>query len=162
MRRILRRRELVADGWRYLGEESGPADDVIIPLAELRANPTRWREWRGRLGVRVAPPENVEHLADDISLLALVAVEFPTVSDGRGFSHGRLLRDRLGFQGELRAVGSGVKQDLLFLMARCGFDSYELAPAENVEEAIRALDRYSVAYQPARPHPAIRRQRFFA
>jgi uncharacterized protein (DUF934 family) len=162
MRRILRQRELVTDEWRYLGEDGGASDALIVPFAELRSSPSRWREWRGQLGVRVAPAENVEELADELSRLALVAVEFPNAADGRGFSHARLLRTRLEFHGELRAVGGGVKQDLIFLMARCGFDAFELAPDQNVEEAIRALNRYGVAYQPSQVNPGIGRQRFFA
>ncbi|TLY77187.1 MAG: DUF934 domain-containing protein, partial [Gammaproteobacteria bacterium] len=67
---------------------------------------------------------------------------------------------RLRFKGELRAVGAAVKQDKIFLLARCGFDSFELAAGENPVEALGALRRYDVAYQPAEPHPAIKRQRF--
>ncbi|MGH8208298.1 MAG: DUF934 domain-containing protein, partial [Steroidobacteraceae bacterium] len=110
----------------------------------------------------IAPSESVESLADVVPSLALIAVEFPGVGDGRGFSYGRLLRDRLHFTGELRAVGGGVKQDKIFLLARCGFESFELPPGENAEEALRALQRYDVVYQPAEPVEGIRRQRFFA
>jgi uncharacterized protein (DUF934 family) len=159
MRRILRRREFVADDWRHLGEDASELDALIVPYSELR-NSVSWREWRGRLGARLAPADNVEDLADELSRLALVAVEFPNPGDGRGYTQGRLLRARLHFTGELRAVGAGVKQDQVFLLARCGFDSFELAPGENAEEALRALERYDVAYQPAERLPSIRRQRF--
>ncbi len=75
----------------------------------------------------------------------------------------RLLRSaRFGFKGELRAVGAGVKQDLLFIMARCGLDAFELAPGQKLEEALRAFERYTVAYQPAEPLASIQQQRFFA
>ena len=161
MRHILRRHEIVVDEWRHLGEEdASDADALIVPLSELRTNSAAWREWRGRLGVRLAAADSVEDLADDIARYALVAVEFPNPSEGRGFSLGRLLRARLRFKGELRAVGAAVKQDKIFLLARCGFDSFELAAGENPAEALGALRRYDVAYQPAEPHPAIKRQRF--
>jgi uncharacterized protein (DUF934 family) len=162
MRRILRRHEVVADEWRHLGEDASDADALIVPLAELRKEPAMWHGRSGRLGVRVAPGENVESLADLLPQLTLVAVEFPNVGDGRGFSYGRLLRDRLHFKGELRAVGQGVKQDKIFLLARCGFESFELPPEEKADEALRALKRYDVVYQPAEPVDGIRRQRFFA
>ena len=71
------------------------------------------------------------------------------------------MRTRLKFAGELRAVGA-VKQDQIFFLARCGYDSFELAAGENVEEAVRALQRYTVAYQPADPRVTISKQRFFA
>jgi uncharacterized protein (DUF934 family) len=159
------RREVVEDDWRYLGEDG--ADEtatlaLIVPFAEFRTNIARWREYRGRLGVRLSPADAVEDLGDDVRRLSLVAAEFPSAGEGRGYTQGRLLRSRLQFKGELRAVGVAVKQDLLFIMARCGFDSFELAPGQNVAEALRSLDRYSVAYPPAEPVPSIQQQRFFA
>jgi uncharacterized protein (DUF934 family) len=164
MRHILRRRELVEDDWRYLGEDGATADGntpLIIPLAEFRANADQWRAYKGLLGIRLTPPDAVETLADDVARFALVAVEFPGPGDGRGYSQARLLRSRLQFKGELRAVGAAVKQDLLFIMSRCGFEAFELAPGQKVDEAMQALDRYTVAYQPADPIPSIRQQRFF-
>jgi len=159
------RREVVQDDWRYAGEDGvdvAASAALIVPFAEFRTNITQWREYRGRLGVRLSPADAVEDLGEDVQRLSLVAAEFPSAGEGRGYTQGRLLRSRFEFKGELRAVGAGVKQDLLFIMARCGFDSFELAPGEKVEEALRAFDRYSVAYQPAEPLPSIQQQRFFA
>jgi uncharacterized protein (DUF934 family) len=166
MRRILRRREVVEDDWRYLSEEDG-ADAtgnaaLIVPFAQFRTNIARWRAYRGRLGVHLSPADAVEDLVEDVHRLSLVAAEFPTAGEGRGYTQGQLLRSRLQFKGELRAVGAGVKQDLLFIMSRSGFDSFELAPGQTVDAALAALDRYTVAYQPAQPVPSIRQQRFFA
>ena len=162
MRRILRRREIGADDWRHLGEDLEEGSALIVPLVELRKDPERWRQWRGRLGVLLRSVDPVEEVAGDLPRLDLVAVEFPSPSDGRGYSAGRLLRERLGFRGELRAVGAGVRQDQVFLLARCGFDAIELASTEDPEAARRALDRYTIAYQPGSSEVALRRQRFFA
>ena len=165
MRLILRRREVVADDWRHLGEDGSDVTAkaaVIVPFAEFRTDIAAWREFQGRLGVQLAPADAVEDLGADIKRLSLVAVEFPSAGEGRAYTQGRLVRSRLAFTGELRAVGPGVKQDLLFIMSRCGFDSFELAAGQRFEEALAALDRYTVAYQPAAPVPAIRQQRFFA
>lgn len=165
MRHILRRREWVADEWRYLGEEpaDAPGDAaLIVPFAQWRAADQGWRGRAARLGVQLAPPDRVEELAPELPHLSLVAVEFPNPGDGRGYSQGRLLRERFGFTGELRAVGAGVRQDQVFLLARCGFDALELAAGEDREAALAALSRYDVAYQPGAPQVAIGRQRFFA
>jgi phosphoadenosine phosphosulfate reductase len=169
MRRILKRHEIVPAGcsviedeWRHFGEDAADTDALLVPLAELRKNADTWLARPGRLGVRLAPAESVESLSDVLPRLALVAVEFPGVGDGRGFSYGRLLRDRLSFKGELRAVGAGVKQDKIFLLARCGFESFELPPEEKADEALAALHRYDVVYQPAEAIDGIKRQRFFA
>ncbi|HXY76371.1 MAG TPA: DUF934 domain-containing protein [Steroidobacteraceae bacterium] len=162
MRHILRRREIVADDWRHLGEEAAEGSGLIVPLSEFKRDPARWRVWPGRLGVRLTVVDRVAELADELPRLALVAVEFPTVGDGRGYSQGRILRERLHFRGELRAVGTGVRQDQAFLLARCGFDVLELAPGEDPEAVRRAFARYDVAYQPGAAQVPLRRQRFFA
>ena len=152
MRCILRRHELSA--------EPAPEADSAVPLAALRADPERWRGHRGPLGVRLAPADAAEDLAAELTILSLIEVEFPNAGEGRGYSQARLLRERLGFRGELRAVGNGVRQDRLFLLARCGFDAFELPPGEDLDAARRALARYDVAYQPGSSLLEIRRQRF--
>jgi uncharacterized protein (DUF934 family) len=165
MRHILRRREFIEDDWRHLGEDGADASEtvsLIVPWAELKANADRWRAYKGRLGVRLTPADAAEDLAAELPRFSLVAAEFPAAGEGRGYTQARLLRSRLQFKGELRAVGAAVKQDLLFIMSRCGFDSFELAPGQKIEEAVASLDRYTVAYQPAEPVPSIRQQRFFA
>jgi uncharacterized protein (DUF934 family) len=143
---ILRRHELQAGARADAAHAAEEA--LILPLAELRADSDRWRGQRSRFGVRLAPGDAVEELAGLLPFLAVIAVEFPNASEGRGYSQARLLRERLGFVGELRAVGPAVRQDQLFLMARCGFDAFELAPGEDLDSARRALTRYDVAYQP--------------
>jgi uncharacterized protein (DUF934 family) len=166
MRYILRRREIVADDWHHFGEESvAEACPLIIRLEQWRKDPLHWRQWPGALGVRLAPDDAPEDLAAALPRFDLVAVEFPNSGDGRGYSTGRLLRETYGFAGELRAVGAGVRQDQVFLMSRCGFDSLELARGEDLEAARHALQRYDVAYQPGSPATTtlttIRAQRFF-
>jgi uncharacterized protein (DUF934 family) len=163
MRRVLRRREIVADDWLHFLEEAADAAStagVIVPLAELRAHPQAWAYRQGPLGVRIGPADKIEELAPDLARFALVAVEFPTPSEGRGYTQGRLLRGRFGFAGELRALGPAVKRDLIFALARCGFDAFEVAPGEDLQACARALERYTVAYQSGAPGTASLRQRF--
>lgn len=160
MRHILRRHEIEADDWAHLGEEVVPGAPLIVPLTALRAEPGRWASWPGPLGMRLTPTEPVEDLGAELARIRLVAVEFAHSGDGRGYSQGRLLRTRLNFRGELRAAGPGVRQDQIFLLARCGFDAFELAPGTDLEAARRALTRYSVAYQPGAPGVTLSRQRF--
>jgi uncharacterized protein (DUF934 family) len=162
MRHILRQRELVADRWHYLGEPTAEGDALIVPFAELSRERERWWAWGGRLGVRLSPLDRAEDLIDELPRLDLIAVEFPTPGEGRGYSQARLLRERFEFRGELRAVGAAVRQDQVFLLARCGFDSIELAAGEDAAAARRALGRYDVAYQPGAAQVNLRRQRLFA
>ena len=160
MRHILRQHEWVEDEWRYAGEELADGAALIVPYAQLHTDKEQLLRRQGPLGVRLAPVDAVEELIGLLPRLSLVAVEFPTPGEGRGYSQGRLLRERLKFAGELRAVG--VRQDQVFLLARCGFDAFELAAGEDPQAALRALTRYDVAYQPGAAQVRLRRQRFFA
>lgn len=142
---LLRDGERVADDWQV--GEAGIADGtgLIVPFDRWREERDRWLAHQGRLGVLLSPTHLVEQLAPDLARLALVAVEFPSASDGRGYSQGRLLRERWAFAGELRAMGY-VRQDQLFFLARCGFNAFEL-PESEFDAASRALATFSVAYQ---------------
>ena len=148
MRKLLRQREIVADDWRYAGEpDADAAPSLIVPLAQLLTDSDALARRTGRLGVRVGPATRLDEFAQHLPRLALVAIEFPGPGDGRGYSLARLLRERSGFKGEVRAVGA-VKRDQVFFMSRVGFDSFELAEGEDFEAARSALNLYSVTYQP--------------
>jgi uncharacterized protein (DUF934 family) len=100
-----------------------------------------------------SPPDLVLEPTDDPALLAgalaalrVIAVNFPKYGDGRGYSIARLLRERYGYQGELRAIGV-VARDQLHAMAQCGFDTFDLREGEDVKAALAAFDDFSEAYQ---------------
>ena len=140
MRQILRRRELQADEWRYPGEAG--AGPLALTLAELPAAAG------AVLGAYLRPTDAVEELAPYLVRLRLIVVHFEKTGDGRGFSQAQLLRQRLGYTGELRAAGA-IRRDHLYLLARCGFDAFDLDPAEDRRAALGHFDRFSVAYQEA-------------
>ncbi|MFC6444365.1 DUF934 domain-containing protein [Shinella zoogloeoides] len=104
------------------------------------------------LGVLINPADDVRRLEGHLDRLALVAVAFPAFNDGRAFSHASLLRARLGFAGEVRAVGD-VLIDQIPLMLRCGVDSFAVSNATALkrlaENRLPGIDNH---YQPtARP-----------
>jgi uncharacterized protein (DUF934 family) len=120
----------------------------------------------GRIVPSSPPPDAVLQPGDDPASLAgrlaelrVVAINFPKFGDGRGFSIARLLRERYGYKGELRAVGE-VGRDHLFALAQCGFDAFELRAGENPEEALAAFRDFSEVYQStaAQPQPLFRRR----
>ena len=148
--RIIEDRRIVDDRYRRV------ADDELLPdEGPVLVSLERYRADRGALAARpddvgvIAPgdtePEELAELAPDVSLIAL---ELPKFSDGRAYSTARLLRQRYGYRGRLRAVGH-VLHDQLFYLSRCGFDSFELAVGKDIEGALRAFDDFSVKYQPA-------------
>ena len=108
MRHILRQRELIVDPWRYLGEDVADAEPLIVPLADLKKSPEHWRQRSGPLGVRLSPADRVEELVDELAHLDLIAVEFPSPGEGRGYSQGRLLLKGFASHGHLRACRPGV------------------------------------------------------
>lgn len=133
-----------ADGIAASAPQSG---DWIVPLAVWTEQHASLVTRQGRNGVLLENTDDPCALAADFDKLALIAVRFPKFTDGRGYSIARLLR-RLGWQGELRAVGD-VQRDELFYMSRCGFDAFELRDGQNAENALSAFNDFTAPYQAA-------------
>lgn len=153
-------RVVTDDPWTLVpdDQEIPPTGDVVVGLARWQAEKEALRARTGRVGVRVDPGDDVSVLAPDLAELPLVAVSFPVFSDGRGYSSARLLRERDGYRGELRAVGD-VLADQLAYMRRCGIDAFALKDGKRVDAALRSLQGISVTYQGAvdDPRPLYRR-----
>ena len=92
------------------------------------------------------PPTTLPLLAADAATLPLIAVEFPKFTDGRGYSIGRLLRERFGFRGELRAIGD-IQRDQLYYLHQVGFDAFAVRDDKDAQEALRSLRDFSDGYQ---------------
>lgn len=141
---------LTDDPWVTVADEealpaSGP---VIVSLDRWRAERDALLARGSLLGVRLASSQLASEIAADLAHFDLVALEFPTFRDGRAYSIARLLRERYGFAGELRAVGNVLRDQFMF-MHRCGFDAFEVADEEQVEAWRKAMDEISIWYQPA-------------
>jgi uncharacterized protein (DUF934 family) len=145
-RRLLRDGRIVEDDWSYVGEvDDDAAPALILTFAQWQGERDKWDTRGRRLGVVLKPADKVELLAPDISRFELIGAEFSGPSEGRGYSQARTLREQWKFGGELRAAGY-VRRDQLFFMARCGFNSFQLADAD-MEAARAALSVFSWAYQ---------------
>ena len=139
----------IDDPWVAVGRDDDlPDGPVVVPLARWRAERAALAQRDAPLGVRLEGHESPDDIAGDLDCFALVALAFPAFTDGRPYSSARLLRDRYGFGGEIRAVGEVLRDQLQF-MARCGFDAFEIAPEANAEAWLRAMSEISVFYQPA-------------
>jgi uncharacterized protein (DUF934 family) len=153
MPRIIKNRQIVDDPWRHVADDAelsaGPA---IVTLARWRRERAALVERDEPIGVRLPNTVDVAELADDLSRWAVVALEFPKFADGRAYSQARLLRERYGYQGEIRAVGDVLRDQLLF-MARSGFDAFEVRADRSLEDALEAFGEFSVSYQPAADQP---------
>lgn len=150
----------IANDWTFVadGEALPENGRFSVPLARFLS--LKQGQENGPLpdGVRLAPDDKAEDLEPYLAELALIEIDFPKYTDGRGYSHAQLLRRRFQYAGELRAVGH-VLRDQIFYMHRSGFDAYETRRA-GLSEVLEALGEYSVVYQPAADPsiPAFRRR----
>jgi uncharacterized protein (DUF934 family) len=149
---ILRDGELVADDWTVIEdgrtELESDGRKVIVTLARWLAEREALVAKNEAVGVLVPNTADIEAIYPEIRDRQLIALQFPTFTDGRALSQAVVLRKRLGFSGELRAVGD-VIQDLVFWLGRCGFDSIVPRKDQNLEACRAALDELTVAYQAA-------------
>ena len=168
MAQLIRNGTVAVDTWKILEIAAGdtpesvtlPAGDILFPLAVWRARRNEIISCHKRIGLLLQPDERVEDVAADLEYFVVIAVAFPKFVDGRGYSTASLLRQRYQYQGELRAVGD-VLHDQLFFMQRVGFDSYALKDDKNALYAIEAgFSPFSDAYQTSttEPQPYFRRR----
>lgn len=172
MPKIIKQQRLADDEWQVLQLAENetphsvrlPIGPLLVPLAVWRARKDELihRNWEHHepLGVWLAPNEGPEAIAEELDDFTLIAVHFPKFADGRGYSTARLLRERYGYRGELRAFGD-VGQDQLFFLERVGFDSFSVKEDdEDAVEALAAFASFPEAYQGAvkQPLPLFRRR----
>lgn len=145
---LIRENGVVGDSWVFV------ADDVELPTdGAIIVTLTRWlaerevlRARKTPVGIRLKSDQRPELIAADIERFDLIALEFPKFTDGRAYSAARLLRERYGYSGELRAVGQVLRDQLQF-MHRCGFDAFEIAAGDAADKWRQALVEISVWYQ---------------
>jgi len=168
MAKLIKGRAVAVDAWKWLELQEGetpenvtlPAGEVIFPLPVWRARKDEIISCHKRIGLLLQPDERVEDIAGDLDYFVVIAVNFPKFVDGRGYSTAALLRQRYKYQGELRAVGD-VLHDQLFFMKRVGFDSYALKDDKDALHAIETgFTTFAEPYQGAtdQPLPAFRRR----
>lgn len=150
-----RQRRIVSDDtWRVIGlPENVPAhfaddEDVIVPLSAWRSDAIALRQRGARTGVWLGPADEPADLAAAGTFPVLVAVHFPSFTDGRGYSTARLLRERYEYRSELRALGD-ILRDQLYELARCGFDAFVLREDQDAQAALHAFGDFSEDYQAA-------------
>jgi len=122
--------------------------DLIISLTRFQNEGERLLSEGRAVGVRLEPAEEVEVLAYDLPRIAVVAVAFPKFNDGRAYTAARLLRERYGFAGEVRAVGDVLREQAGF-MVRVGFDAFEPADGSTPEQWAHSARRHRHVYQRA-------------
>ena len=158
MSKIIQNRAVIEDDWEILRlSESDSAESVairagrvIVPLKVWQAQTALHARTDGSIGVWFASDERPEELKEALQQnpqqFGLIAVDFPKFTDGRGYSIAYNLRTRLGYRGELRAIGD-VLRDQLFYMQRVGFNAFAVRADKNIDDALKGLTDFSEKYQ---------------
>ncbi|HEY1961114.1 MAG TPA: DUF934 domain-containing protein [Rhizomicrobium sp.] len=125
-----------------------PLNGTIVSLPRFQAERETLLARNSKLGVRLKAPESPEALGSDVHRLSVVVLEFPFFKDGRPFSWARILRTRMRYEGEIRATGHFLYDQLAFA-TRVGFDSFEVTDGFTLNQFDRALSEMSYVYQPS-------------
>jgi uncharacterized protein (DUF934 family) len=149
MPKIIKDGQVIDDKWIIIDknfEGELPRGKLLLPMQY-------WLDKRDSLnlmctGLWIDSDEELEAIGHEANLFPLIAVNFPAFADGRGFSLGRLLKERYGYTGQLRAIGNPI-QDQLFYLKRCGFTSFDLKEGIDLESALASLNDFDVTYQGA-------------
>ncbi|WP_428034098.1 DUF934 domain-containing protein [Amphritea sp.] len=145
---LLINRVIADDSWLLVDEDNFAAhidENVVVPYELFAAHTDSLINAAGKLGVRINGDQDLNLILQNLDKVALVAIEFPAFTDGRGFSFARILR-RSGFTGQIRAEGD-VTRDRLEYMERCGFDAFAIPADRYSDDIVSAFGEVPVHYQ---------------
>jgi uncharacterized protein (DUF934 family) len=132
----------IADGAELPGDGA-----ILVTAARFLEDPEGLLKRAGKVGVIWPNNRDLDDLVPYLDRLAAVALVFPIFRDGRAYSQARLLRERHGYEGELRATGQVLRDQFVF-MSRAGFDAFEVKKDADADAFAATVKRYSVFYQP--------------
>jgi uncharacterized protein (DUF934 family) len=160
---LIRHGRVVEDDFVLLQDDQPLSDEgsFIVPADRLLADASDILRRNGATGVVWPNNRDVAALETHLHRLALIGLVFPNFRDGRAYSQARLLRERHGYKGELRATGQVLRDQFLFML-RAGFDSFDVAKPGDAAAFLGTLQRYSAFYQPAADQQSAKRGRFHA
>lgn len=148
------------NSWTLLAKdyEGEVQDNTIVPMAFFMANQEAVLA-AGNVGIWIDSEEQPEALATNATQLPLIAINFPKFMDGRGYSIARYVRERLNYNGELRAIGD-VLIDQLSYLKRSGFSAFDMRDQVDTDLALSSLGEFSEVYQASndQPTPLFRRR----
>lgn len=146
---LLKNGHVSEDAWQAVADDAPlPSDGaIVISLDRFKAEPDRLFGRNAPLGVLLKNTDDVRALAEHVGRLSLIVLQFPKYTDGRAYTQARVLREELGYAGELRATGNVLLDQLLF-MQRCGFDAFEMARPDAELAWRKAVSTFNVFHQP--------------
>lgn len=148
MAQLLKDNQIIDDSWLILDDsaETLPSGNILLSLEQWQQFSDQLSQHNGELGLWLEGNAEIDTVIDSLQQLSLIAIKFPKFVDGRGFSLARLLRERYNYNGELRAIGEFIR-DQLYLLKRCGFNAFQLTENQDLSEASKSLSDFSETYQ---------------
>ena len=144
---LIKDQKIIDNTWQYIADtDELKAGDISVSYARWQNDKQSLSAHDGKLGVRISSEDNVEAIADDVERLQLIELDFPDFADGRLFSQAWLLRGRYDYQGEIRAIGQYIP-DQVFYLARVGVNAFCPKLPEELPGIINNLKDFSVKYQ---------------
>lgn len=166
MQRLIKNGELANDPWTLLREATGPeilkivpGKNFIVPLRFWKLYRSDIDDYAGAFGIWLDSHETVGDIAAEVHNFPVIGLNFPAFSDGRAYTNARELREFYKYEGEVRAIGD-VLRDQLFYMMRCGFDAFEIRHDQDPEACLKAFADFQTGYQASidQPQPLFRRR----
>ena len=148
MPQILKNNQVIDDNWIMVDDSSDslPQGNILLSYEQWQTFADQLNDHKGKLGVWLDGHAEIEQLVEPLLELPLIAINFPKFADGRGFSSARLIKERYNYQGELRAIG-GCIRDQLYLLKRCGFNAFQFLNETELADAAESLKDFSENYQ---------------
>ncbi len=145
--KIIKDRQIIEDTWTHISDQEEITNgDITLSLARWKKTTAELGKRKGKTGIRLFPADKVEEIANDLTKINLVALEFPAFTDGRSFSQARLLRSRYDFKGEIRAMGNFMP-DQVFYLSRVGINAFQLKNTEELNVALSTMNDFTIKYQ---------------
>lgn len=144
---IIKDQKIIQDTWHFV------EDDALLPDGNISVSVQRWLKDKetllqhdGQVGIRLISTDDIENIRDDLPQLKLIELYFAAFTDGRSFSHAWMLRNRYDFQGDIKAVGHFMR-DQMFYLHRVGVNVFKLEDSHDMLGALNLLNDFSVSYQ---------------
>ncbi len=166
MQKLIKDRCVVNDYWVLVKEASNagilnalPGRSLMVPLDFWQLFREELDDFSGQVTVWLNSDQNVNEISKELDNFPLIALNFPVFSDGRSYTNARELRESLNYDGEIRAIGD-VLRDQLYYMSRCGFNAFSMRSDQDLEESLTAFDDFHTGYQGGidQPIPLFRRR----
>ena len=144
---VIKDKTIIENTWTFIADDAEIQNgNISVSMARWKKDPESFLNREGKIGVRIQPSDSIEEIANDLDMIDLIELDFPTLADGRLFTHAWLLRERYSYQGELRATGNYLA-DQVFYLSRVGVNAFAAEKQQDFTLILNNINDFSVKYQ---------------